>query len=93
MSELRRGFWEKGMKEFMAVDGTIYKVNPENGIYKAKEVDKGGNVRYVSRLAGSCKPDFEQFKVFEDLGNGKEKVTTKDKNGRIYSTEIRTKTR
>ena len=93
MSDLKRGFWEKGMKEFMAVDGEIYKVNPENGIYKAREVDKGGNVRYVSRLAGSCKPDNEQFEVVEDLGNGKEKVTTKDKNGRIYSTEIRTKTR
>ena len=93
MSDLKRGFWEKGMKEFMAVDGEIYNVNPENGIYKAREVDKGGNVRYVSRLAGSCKPEGERITTVEDLRNGKEKVTVTDVNGRIYSTEIRTKTR
>ena len=91
MSDLKRGFWEKGMTEFMAVDGEIYKVNPENGTYKAREVDKGGNVRYVSRLAGSCKPEGERITTVEDLKNGKEKITVTDANGRIYSTEIRGK--
>ena len=90
---MKKGFWEKGMTEFMATDGTIYKVNPENGIYKAKEVDERGNVKYVSRLAGSCKPEGERITTVEDLKNGKEKITVTDANGRIYSTEIRTKTR
>ena len=91
MTNLRKGFWEKGMKEFMDIYGEVYKVNPESGIYKAKEVDKDGNVRYVSRLAGSCKPKEERITTVEDLKNGKEKITITDVNGRIYSTEIRTK--
>lgn len=91
MSKLRKGFWEKGMTEFMSAEGKIYKVNPENGIYKTEEIDKAGNVRFVSRLAGSCKPDSEIITTIENLHNGKEKIIKTDVNGRIYSTEIRTK--
>lgn len=91
MGDLKRGFWEKGMKEFMDVNGEVYKVNPENGIYKARETDKAGNVRYVSRLAGSCKPEGERITTVEDLKDGRERVTITDVNGRIYSTETRSK--
>ena len=84
---MKKGFWEKGMTEFMAVDGNIYKVNPENGIYKAKEVDEHGNVKYVSRLAGSCTPDSEHIFKTEKTED-RIRVTETDKNGRIYGTDV-----
>lgn len=83
MTNLKRGFWEKGMTEFIDLEGNRFdNVNPENGIYKDftdPERPKG-----VLRQAGSAAPEKDRITTVTTNGNVT-KTTVTDANGRVYS--------
>ena len=76
---MEKGKWEKGQTKYWAMDGNVYDVNPETGIYK--DNDK------KPHKAGSWVEDSERHMEVEVKG---EYMKTKqvDDNGRVYESSV-----
>jgi len=78
--ENKKGFWEKGMREYTDLNGKTYEVDPGTGIYSGE----GGKLY----KAGSSAPLDERFVEITEDEEGNKKFVIKDKNNRIYESRV-----